>query len=151
MNERAPACSFRQARQDEKPRRRHMTSAALKRVSLFDTTLRDGEQAPGNAMSPRQKLDIALGIEAAGVDVIETGFPSSSKMDFEATRLISKALKNAKIATLNRAVREDIDVAIEAGGRARHHVQILATGSEIHLRHKRGISRDQAEQEVIDA
>jgi 2-isopropylmalate synthase len=136
---------------DDKVRRRHMTSTALKRVSLFDTTLRDGEQAPGNAMSPGQKLDIALGIEALGVDVIESGFPSSSKMDFEATRLIAKALKTARIATLSRAVREDVDIAVEAAGRTRHVLQIIATGSEIHLRHKRGISRDQAEQEVVDA
>jgi 2-isopropylmalate synthase len=128
-----------------------MTSATLRRVSLFDTTLRDGEQAPGNAMSPSQKLDIALGIESLGVDVVETGFPSSSKMDFEATRRIAKALKTARFSTLSRAVREDIDIAVEAGGLARHVLQIIATGSEIHLRHKRGISREQAEREVVDA
>jgi 2-isopropylmalate synthase len=128
-----------------------MTLTAQRRISLFDTTLRDGEQAPGNAMSPRQKLELALGIQAVGVDVIETGFPSSSEFDFEATRLISKELTTARIATLNRAVREDIDFAIAAGGRERHHLQIMATGSEVHLRHKRGISRDAGEREAIEA
>ena len=128
-----------------------MTPTAHKRISLLDTTLRDGEQAPGNAMSPRQKLELALGIEAVGVDVIETGFPSSSEFDFEATRMIAKAVTKARIATLNRTLRRDIDPAIEAGGRERHHLQILATGSEVHLRHKRGISRDAAEREAIDA
>lgn len=127
-----------------------MVTKTLRRVSLFDTTLRDGEQAPGNAMSPSQKLDIALGIEALGVDVIETGFPSSSAMDFGATRLIAKALTRARFSTLSRAVREDIDAAIEAGGRARHVLQIIATGSELHLRHKRGITREQSEREVVD-
>ncbi|MFD1050225.1 hypothetical protein ACFQ1S_34235, partial [Kibdelosporangium lantanae] len=52
-----------------------------KRISIFDTTLRDGEQAPGNAMSPDQKLELALALEALGVDVVETGFPGSSPSD----------------------------------------------------------------------
>jgi 2-isopropylmalate synthase len=122
----------------------------LKRISIFDTTLRDGEQAPGNAMQPEQKLDIALAMEAVGVDVIETGFPSSSPSDLKATRLIAESVTSARIATLNRAVREDVRMAVDAGGTERHHVQIMATGSEIHLTHKRGISQAEAQREVID-
>ncbi|ORT57434.1 pyruvate carboxyltransferase [Streptomyces sp. CB03238] len=122
-----------------------------RRVSVFDTTLRDGEQAPGNAMSPDQKLEIALAIESLGVDVIETGFPSSSRSDFEATKRIAGAVTTARIATLNRAVREDVRLAVEAGGRENHHVQIMATGSETHLTYKRGISQAEAQAEVIDA
>jgi len=125
--------------------------SSLKRISLFDTTLRDGEQAPGNAMRPEQKLEIALAIQALGVDVIETGFPSSSPSDFKATQLIARSMSSARIATLNRALREDIRLAVEAGGTERHHVQILATGSETHLKYKRCISQAQAQREVIDA
>ncbi|WP_107656417.1 LeuA family protein [Nocardia suismassiliense] len=122
----------------------------MKRISIFDSTLRDGEQAPGNAMTPEQKLEVALAIEALGVDVIEVGFPSSSPSDFEATKLLSQELTSARIATLNRATRADVELAIQAGGTARHHLQIMATGSEIHLEHKRGIDRAEAVREVVD-
>ncbi|MFC0530986.1 LeuA family protein [Phytohabitans kaempferiae] len=122
-----------------------------RRISVFDTTLRDGEQAPGNAMRPDQKLALALAIEALGVNVIETGFPSSSPSDFEATRLISQALTTAEFATLNRAVRDDIRLAAEAGGVENHHMQIMATGSDIHLEHKRGISRADGVKEIVDS
>ncbi|MET9258933.1 hypothetical protein [Amycolatopsis sp. NPDC004079] len=125
--------------------------AELRRISIFDTTLRDGEQAPGNAMSPEQKLELALMLEALGVDVIETGFPSSSPSDYKATRMIAESMTSARIATLSRATRDDVRQAIEAGGVAGHYVQIMATGSEIHLEHKRGISRAEAQREVLDA
>jgi 2-isopropylmalate synthase len=125
-------------------------SIGPRRISIFDTTLRDGEQAPGNAMRPEQKLEIALALEAIGVDVIETGFPSSSPSDFQATRLIAESVSSARIATLNRAVREDVRLAIEAGGPERHHMQIMATGSETHLEHKRGITAAEAVREVVD-
>ncbi|GGV56182.1 hypothetical protein GCM10010245_89090 [Streptomyces spectabilis] len=101
-------------------------------------------------MSPRQKLEIALAIEAVGVDVIEAGFPASSPAEFEATRLLSAGLCSARIATLNRALRDDVRVAIDAGGTARHRLQILATGSEMHLKHKRGIDRQEGVREVVD-
>nr|WP_042178509.1 pyruvate carboxyltransferase [Kibdelosporangium sp. MJ126-NF4]CEL13228.1 2-isopropylmalate synthase [Kibdelosporangium sp. MJ126-NF4]CTQ98919.1 2-isopropylmalate synthase (EC 2.3.3.13) [Kibdelosporangium sp. MJ126-NF4] len=123
----------------------------LRRISIFDTTLRDGEQAPGNAMRPEQKLELALAIESLGVDVIETGFPSSSPSDFRATRLISEAVSSARIATLNRALRDDVRLAIEAGGTERHHMQIMATGSETHLENKRGITQAEAVREVVDS
>ena len=128
-----------------------VTGPRLPKVSLFDTTLRDGEQAPGNAMTAEQKLALALAVEALGVDVVEAGFPSSSPVDFEATRRIAAALTTASVATLNRAVREDVRLAAEAGGTRRHHLGVMATGSDIHLEHKRGISRAEAEAEVVDA
>lgn len=122
-----------------------------RRISLFDTTLRDGEQAPGNAMRPEQKLEVALAIEALGVDVIETGFPSSSPSDFEATRLIAEKVTSSRLATLNRAVREDVRMAVDAAGTENHHIQIMATGSETHLKYKRGVTQAEAQHEVIDA
>ncbi|WP_354640883.1 LeuA family protein [Kitasatospora camelliae] len=121
-----------------------------RRISVFDTTLRDGEQAPGNAMNPEQKLDMALRIEALGVDAVEAGFPASSPSDFEATRLISKALTKARFATFSRTVRRDVEIAVEAGGTVNHEVQMVATGSDLHLQYKRGITRKQAVDEVVD-
>lgn len=121
-----------------------------KRISVFDTTLRDGEQAPGNSMTPHQKLDLALRIEALGVDVIETGFPVSSPAEAEATRLISRHLTRARFTTFCRAVRGDVRVAVEAGGTANHEVQVLATASDLHLERKRRISRKEAVDEITD-
>ncbi|MFC0007495.1 LeuA family protein [Micromonospora siamensis] len=120
-------------------------------IKIFDTTLRDGEQAPGNAMSPHQKLEIALVLEELGVNVIETGFPSSSMNDQRATAMIAKALTTAEFSTLNRATRSDISIAAEAGGTDRHHLQVMVTGSDIHLEHKRGISRGESLAEVRDS
>jgi 2-isopropylmalate synthase len=123
---------------------------APRRISVFDTTLRDGEQAPGNAMLPEQKLDIALRIAALGVDCVEAGFPASSPSDFQATRLISENLKGTRFATFSRTTRKDVQIAVEAGGTVNHEVQMVATGSQIHLDHKRGISREAAVHEVVD-
>lgn len=121
-----------------------------RRISVFDTTLRDGEQAPGNAMTPEQKLALALRIEALGVDCIEVGFPASSPSEFLATRLISKRLTRARFITFCRSVRKDVDTAVEAGGTKNHEVQLMATGSDLHLQYKRGITRRQGIDEVID-
>ncbi|MEU1374712.1 pyruvate carboxyltransferase [Streptomyces triculaminicus] len=123
----------------------------MRRISFFDTTLRDGEQAPANAMGPEDKLDLALRIEALGVDYIETGFPASSPSDFEATRLISQHLTKARFTTFCRAVPQDIETAIEAGGTANHQIQVAATASDMHLRHKRRITRRQGIDEVAEA
>ncbi|OON75390.1 LeuA family protein [Streptomyces tsukubensis] len=127
------------------------TDSDSRRISIFDTTLRDGEQAPANALNPPQKLEMALRIEALGADWVEAGFPASSPSEFEATRLISRSLTTARFTTFCRAVRSDIETAVTAGGTDRHQVQILATGSDMHLRHKRGISRAQAVDEVAES
>ncbi|MGW1965131.1 LeuA family protein [Streptomyces sp. NPDC001935] len=124
--------------------------AAPRRISVFDTTLRDGEQAPGNAMSPEQKLELAQLIAGLGVDTIEAGFPASSPSDFEATRLIARHLTGTRFATFSRTTRRDVETAVEAGGTDNHQVQMVATGSQIHLTHKRGITRHAAVREVVD-
>jgi 2-isopropylmalate synthase len=123
---------------------------AARRISVFDTTLRDGEQAPGNAMTPAQKLSLALRIEALGVDCIEAGFPASSPSEFEATRLIAEHLTTARFITFCRSARKDVDTAVAAGGIANNEVQLMATGSDLHLEYKRGITRKQGIDEVVD-
>ncbi len=125
-------------------------SGGPRRISFFDTTLRDGEQAPGNGMRPEQKLRLGLLVEGLGADIIETGFPASSPSDYQATELLSRHLTTARFATFVRAVRADVEAAVQAGGVRNHQIQVLATGSEIHLRHKRGITRAEAEREVAD-
>ena len=84
------------------------------RVLIFDTTMRDGEQAPGASMSLAEKLELAKILEELGVDIIEAGFPIASNGDFEAVREVSKIVRNSTIAGLARASEKDIDRASEA-------------------------------------
>src|SRR3990170_2183410 len=89
-------------------------------VVIFDTTLRDGEQAPGNSMTPEAKLRLARQLDLLGVDVIEAGFPSASDGDARAVRAIADEVRRPVIAALARCHDRDIDLAGEAlrgGGR----------------------------------
>jgi len=101
-------------------------------------------------MRPEQKLDLAMRLEAIGVDLIEAGFPASSPSDYKALQLISQGLSSARFTSFCRAVREDTVIAVEAGGTRNHQLQVLATASDLHLEHKRGISRQEAVLEVAD-
>lgn len=87
---------------------------ANKRIQIFDTTLRDGEQVPGCQLNTQEKIQIAKALEILGVDVMEVGFPISSPGDFESVQEISKIIKNSTICALSRAVEKDIKVAAEA-------------------------------------
>ena len=112
-----------------------------RRITIFDTTLRDGEQSPGIALSPDEKVEIALALERLGVDVIEAGFAFSSPGDFEGVRAVSAAVTEPTVCSFARAHAEDLDAAVEAladaRGRTRIHV-VLAT-SPIHMEHKLGL------------
>jgi len=83
-------------------------------IKIFDTTLRDGEQAPGYSMNLAEKLKIARQLEILGVDVIEAGFAVSSPGDFESVQAIANTIKNCSVASLSRAVKKDIDASYEA-------------------------------------
>lgn len=130
---------------------REACDTGLRTVSIFDTTLRDGEQAPGNAMSADQKVAVGLELERLGVDVIEAGFPASSPSDFDAAERLSESVSSATIATFARALRGDISTAVDAVGVDNHQVQLLTTASELHLVHKRGITRREAWSEAAAA
>jgi 2-isopropylmalate synthase len=113
------------------------------RITVFDTTLRDGEQSPGCSMNVQEKLRMARQLDRLGVDVIEAGFPIASEGDFEAVQSIAAAVRRPVIAGLARARREDIQSAWQAlrhAARPRIHV-FLAT-SDIHLQYKLKISRE---------
>ncbi len=104
------------------------------KVQIFDTTLRDGEQAAGTRLGAREKMEIARQLVRLNVDIIEAGFPASSPEDFEAVRLISENIEGPVICGLTRARKEDIDVARKAlagAKRARIHTGIGV--SEIHI------------------
>jgi len=114
-------------------------------VRIFDTTLRDGEQSPGFSMNREEKLKLAHAIEELGVDVLEAGFPIASPGDLEATRAVASEIKDCRVAALARARQEDVDAALrglEPAARPRLHV-FLAT-SDLHLKHKLRISREEA-------
>jgi 2-isopropylmalate synthase len=126
--------------------------ATRSRIHVFDTTLRDGEQAPGFSMTPAEKLRLAQQLDRLGVDVIEAGFPMSSEGDFEAVRAIAAAVRRPIIAGLARAIPADIDrawAALAAAARPRIHV-FLAT-SDIHLEFKLRITRAQCLAQVRQA
>ncbi|QDJ12926.1 2-isopropylmalate synthase [Mergibacter septicus] len=84
------------------------------RVIIFDTTLRDGEQALSASLTVKEKLQIAFALERLGVDIMEVGFPISSAGDFESVQTIAKHIKNSRVAALSRAIEKDIDAAYEA-------------------------------------
>src|SRR5690625_7343688 len=88
-------------------------------ITIFDTTLRDGEQSPGYSMNKQEKLRLALQLERLGVDVIEAGFPIASEGAYEAVREISQVVKNSTTAALSRTRQEDLARAVSAVESAR--------------------------------
>jgi 2-isopropylmalate synthase len=126
--------------------------ADAKRVIIFDTTLRDGEQSPGASMNLDEKLRIALLLEEMGVDVIEAGFPIASNGDFEAVRAIAGAVRDATICGLARAGRGDIDRAWDAlRGAARARIHTFISTSPLHMKYKLQMEPDAVHQQVIDS
>jgi 2-isopropylmalate synthase len=124
----------------------------IKHVSIFDTTLRDGEQAPGYSLTTGQKVGIAEACERLGVNTIEVGFPASSPDDFESARQICKALNRAVPCGFARTVAADIDACAESmQSAANPRIQLASVGSDIHIKYKRGITRQQVVQETVDA
>jgi 2-isopropylmalate synthase len=115
-----------------------------RRIQIFDTTLRDGEQSPGIALRPEEKAEIAEQLERLGVDVIEAGFAAASPGDFEGVRAVAAVARRATVATLCRTRREDLDAGADAlrdAQRARLHI-FLAT-SPIHMGKKLRLTPDE--------
>lgn len=115
-----------------------------KRIIIFDTTLRDGEQAPGFSMNTEEKIRLALQLEKLGVDVIEAGFPISSPGDFEAVTKVAQAVKEPAVAGLCRANKKDIQVGWDALKHAvRPRIHTFIATSNIHLEHKLKKTKDE--------
>src|SRR5437667_1424666 len=115
------------------------------KITIFDTTLRDGEQSPGCSMNVEEKVRLAGQLARLGVDIIEAGFPIASDGDFAAVKRVAREVRSAKVAGLARCLTEDISRAWEAlreAARPRIHL-VLAT-SDIHLVYKLKITREEA-------
>jgi 2-isopropylmalate synthase len=123
-------------------------AADADRVRIFDTTLRDGEQAPGFSMDRRAKLRMAQALEALGVDVLEAGFPQASPDDFAAVAEIARTLRHTTACALSRCLPGDVDTTARALAKARRaRIHLFLSTSALHRDHKLGMSRTQ----VIDA
>ena len=113
------------------------TGNAADTIRIFDTTLRDGEQAPGGTLTLAEKLEVARVLEAMGVDVIEAGFPISSTGDFESVRAIAAEVTKSVVCGLARCTPKDIERAGEAVRDARHpRIHLFLATSKIHREHK---------------
>lgn len=120
-----------------------------KQIKIFDTTLRDGEQSPGCSMNLPEKLEMARQLDRLGVDIIEAGFAIASPDDFRSVQAISGVIKNAKVASLARALKKDIDRAYEAVKDARHPViHVFLATSDIHMEYKLRMSREEVLQQI---
>ena len=116
----------------------------MRRIKIFDTTLRDGEQSPGCSMNLPEKVEMARQLEKLGVDIIEAGFAIASPMDFKSVQKIARAVQNCTVASLARCVKGDIDAAWDAVKEARHpRIHVFLATSDIHMEYKLQMTREQ--------
>ena len=116
----------------------------MKKIVIFDTTLRDGEQSPGASLDVQKKLEIAHQLTRMGVDVIEAGFPISSPGDFQAVKAVAAQVRGPIICALARAVTKDINKAYEAISPARRkRIHVFLATSNIHMKYKLNKAKEQ--------
>ncbi len=124
----------------------------MRKIDIFDTTLRDGEQSAGINLNTAEKIEIAKQLERLGVTIIEAGFPASSPGDFEAVNLIAKTIKNSIVTGLARAVKSDIDAVYEAVKVAQQpHIHTFIATSPIHMQYKLKKNEDQVVEQAVEA
>lgn len=119
----------------------------IKDVKIFDTTLRDGEQAPGIALSPEDKIRIAMALDDLGVDIIEAGFAASGETEKEIITQLAKSDIDAKVCSLARAVRSDIDAVIDTGADFVH--TFIAT-SDLHMEYKLKMTPEEVKARAVE-
>ena len=123
----------------------------MRKIDIFDTTLRDGQQSPGSAFSLEKKLEVARRLYRLNVDTIEAGFPIASKTDFDLIRVLSEELKGISICAFARATKKDIEVAAKAlNGYEKGRIQIVTPVSDLHLHTRLGKSREQGLELIKD-
>ena len=116
----------------------------MKRIRIFDTTLRAGEQSPGCSMNLTEKIEMARQLEKLGVDVIEAGFAIASPMDHKSVQTIAAAVSNCTVASLARCTKGDIDAAWDAVKEAKHpRIHVFLATSDIHMEYKLKMTREQ--------
>ncbi len=122
----------------------------VRTIRIFDTTLRDGEQAPGFSMNQAEKLEVARALDALGVDVIEAGFAIASPGDFDSIQQIARAVRRPIIASLSRAVERDIDTSWEAvRGAERPRIHVFIATSPIHMQYKLKMKPDEVIERAV--
>ena len=119
-----------------------------RQIRIFDTTLRDGEQTPGISLTPEEKVKIATQLEKLGVDAIEAGFPVSSTGEWESVSAVAKAGLTCEVVGLARANKLDIDKALSAGIQSVH---VFIATSDLHLKHKLKLTRQQVLERIEEA
>lgn len=124
----------------------------MRKIDIFDTTLRDGEQAAGINLNTAEKIEIARQLEKFGVTIIEAGFPASSPGDFDAVQRIANMVKNSTVTGLARAMKSDIDRSWDAlRGAEQPHLHIFLATSPIHMEHKLMKTPDQVVDIAVEA
>jgi 2-isopropylmalate synthase len=125
---------------------------ATDRVTIFDTTLRDGEQAPGFSLRTSEKVELALQLDALGVDLIEAGFPIASLDDAEGVKQVAASVRRPVIAALARCRTDDIERAAESlKGAERSRIHTFIATSDLHLAKKLNITREQCLASAVSA
>ncbi|MFQ5762281.1 MAG: 2-isopropylmalate synthase [Candidatus Bathyarchaeia archaeon] len=122
------------------------TSMVTEKIRIFDTTLRDGEQTPGVALTPEDKLTVAKQLESLGVDAIEVGFPIASQGEQHAASLIADQVSTAELYGLARTAQQDIDAVMKC---KLPNIHVFIATSDIHLQHKLRLNREQVLERAI--
>lgn len=129
-----------------------MAKKKSEKVTIFDTTLRDGEQSPGASLNHREKLEIARALSLLKVDVIEAGFPIASPDDAKAVKAIAETIKGTSVAGLARCVRKDIEVCADSVGPAKKpRIHVFLATSAIHRRYKLRKAQSEIIRQAVDS
>ncbi|BAB06777.1 2-isopropylmalate synthase [Halalkalibacterium halodurans] len=124
----------------------------MRKISVFDTTLRDGEQSAGVNLNFEEKMEIAKQLERLGVDIIEAGFPASSQGDFQSVKAIAETVKGSSVTGLARSVQKDIDAAWEALKSAEEpRIHLFIATSPIHMEHKLRMTPEQVIEKAVES
>ena len=123
----------------------------MRRIKIFDTTLRDGEQSPGCSMNLSEKIVMARQLDKLGVDIIEAGFAIASPMDFKSIQAIAQAASNCVIASLARCNKTDINAAWDAvKDAAKPRIHVFIATSDVHMQYKLRLTREQVLQTITE-
>ncbi len=124
----------------------------MRKIAIFETTLRDGEQTPGVNLHPEEKLSIARQLARLGVDIIEAGFPAAAKSEMKAVQKIATEVKGPRIAALARAKKEDIEIAAKSLENAeKRRIHTFIATSPIHMKHKLKKSPEEVKNLAVEA
>lgn len=122
------------------------------KITILDTTLRDGEQSPGFGMNDTEKVSMAIQLESLGVDIIEAGFPAASPGDAASVCAVAEKIKKCSVAALARALPDDIAIAAKSLSRAvKPRIHIFMATSDLHLQYKLKMTREEALEKIISS